>query len=144
MVGFCGETEADHAETLAVMDEVRFDTAFMFRYSDRGITQASRKLDDDVPDAVKARRLQEVIDLQEQHTRASLDRNIGTRVQALLASPAKRGDRRVGRTRHFHPVLVPLALGNAGDLVEVTVTGSTGRTLIAGEPVATELDRQPA
>lgn len=133
MVGFCGETEADHAQTLALMDEVRFDSAFMFRYSDRGITQASRKLDDDVPDAIKGRRLQEVIDLQELHTRASLTRTIGTRTQVLLGGPAKRGDRRVGRTPHFHPVLVPLALGQAGELVEVTVTGSTGRTLIAAD-----------
>ncbi|HWB78162.1 MAG TPA: tRNA (N6-isopentenyl adenosine(37)-C2)-methylthiotransferase MiaB [Nannocystaceae bacterium] len=131
MVGFCGETESDHAETLALMHEVRFDSAFMFRYSDRGITQASRKLVDDVPDEVKGRRLQEVIDLQEQHTRDALDAMIGKRAQVLLGGPAKKGDRRVGRTPHMQSVLVPLATGDAGALVDVAIVGSTGRTLIA-------------
>jgi tRNA-2-methylthio-N6-dimethylallyladenosine synthase len=131
LVGFCGETEADHEATLSLMAEVRFDAAFMFRYSDRGITLASRKLADDVPDAVKGRRLQEVIDLQEGFTRASNAAWVGRRVQVLISGRARRGDRLTGRTARFHNVLLPLTAGNRGDLVEVDISASTGHSLIA-------------
>jgi tRNA-2-methylthio-N6-dimethylallyladenosine synthase len=131
LVGFCGETERDHEHTLSLMQEVRFDAAFMFRYSDRGITWASRKLADDVPDAVKARRLQEVIDLQEGFTRASHARWVGRRVQVLVGGLSRRGDRLRGRTPQFHNVLLPLTAGSAGDLVEVDIAASTGHSLVA-------------
>mgnify|MGYP002619615234 CR=1 FL=1 len=132
MVGFCGETEDDHRQTIALLDEVRFDSAFMFSYSDRGITYASRRLEDDVPEAVKARRLQEVIATQELYTRAAHDRRVGTRQQVLLAGPAKRGDRLLGRTLHFQNVLLPLDIGRAGEIVDVEITASTGHSLIVG------------
>lgn len=132
MVGFCGETEADHLETLSLMEQIRFDSAFMFRYSDRGITYASRKLEDDVPGEVKARRLREVIELQENYTRAAHDARVGTRQEVLVSGLAKRGDRMRGRTRHFQNVLLPLDAGAAGDTVEVQITASTGRSLLAG------------
>lgn len=131
MVGFCGETEADHAETLSLMHELRFDSAFMFAYSDRGITYASRKLVDDVPEATKQRRLREVIELQEQHTRASHAALVGTRQRVLVNATSRRGDRLVGRTPSFHKVLLPLELGAPGQLHEVIVTGSTGHSLLA-------------
>ena len=131
LVGFCGETEDDHRDTLSLMAEIRFDAAFMFRYSDRGITYASRKLADDVPDDVKARRLQEVIDLQEGFTRASHAAWVGRRVQVLVGGRARRGDRLVGRTPWFHNVLLPLHAGTPGDLVEVDISASTGHSLIA-------------
>lgn len=132
MVGFCGETEEDHDQTLALMREVRFDSAFMFAYSDRGITYASRKLQDDVPDTVKSRRLRDVIDLQEQHTRAAHFGRIGERVRVLISRTARRGDRLVGRTGHFQSVLLPCDAGSPGDFVDVQVVDSTGHTLIAG------------
>jgi tRNA-2-methylthio-N6-dimethylallyladenosine synthase len=131
MVGFCGETEADHQDTLSLVRAVRFDSAFMFRYSDRGITFASKRLTDDVEDAVKARRLQEVIDLQEGFTRASHAARVGRREQVLIGQIAKRGDRLVGRTARFQSVLVPLGRGRPGELVDVEITGSTGHSLIA-------------
>ncbi|MFY0531418.1 tRNA (N6-isopentenyl adenosine(37)-C2)-methylthiotransferase MiaB [Nannocystis pusilla] len=132
MVGFCGETEDDHAETLSLMREVRFDSAFMFRYSDRGITYAARKLQDDVPDEVKGRRLQEVIELQEQHTRASHHARIGKRERVLISGLSHRGDRVLGRTPRFQSVLLPLGTGAPGQTVEVEVTATTGHSLIAG------------
>jgi len=132
MVGFCGESERDHADTLALMREVQFDSAFMFRYSDRGITYASRKFVDDVPDAVKAERLQQVIELQEVHTRAAHAKRVGQRVAVLISRHARRGDRLVGRSQHFQNVLLPLTAGRPGDVVEAVVTGSTGHSLIAG------------
>ncbi|MFZ6179904.1 tRNA (N6-isopentenyl adenosine(37)-C2)-methylthiotransferase MiaB [Nannocystis pusilla] len=132
MVGFCGETEDDHAETLSLMREVRFDSAFMFRYSDRGITYAARKLQDDVPDEVKGRRLQEVIELQEQHTRASHHARVGKRERVLISGLSHRGDRVLGRTPRFQSVLLPLGTGSPGQTIEVEVTATTGHSLIAG------------
>jgi tRNA-2-methylthio-N6-dimethylallyladenosine synthase len=132
MVGFCGETEEDHAETLSLMREVQFDSAFMFRYSDRGITYAARKLQDDVPDEVKGRRLQEVIDLQEQHTRASHHARVGRRERVLISGLSHRGDRMLGRTPRFQSVLMPLGVGEPGQTVEVEITATTGHSLIAG------------
>ncbi len=132
LVGFCGETEQDHALTLELLDTVRFDSAFMFRYSDRGITYASRRLLDDVPEEVKARRLQEVIERQETHTRAAHDARVGTRQQVLVSGVSRRKDALVGRTPHFQNVLLPLGAGAAGDLVEVDIVASTGHSLVAG------------
>ncbi|HEY8378721.1 MAG TPA: tRNA (N6-isopentenyl adenosine(37)-C2)-methylthiotransferase MiaB, partial [Nannocystis sp.] len=116
MVGFCGETEEDHQETLSLMREVRFDSAFMFRYSDRGITHAARKMSDDVPDEVKGRRLKEVIDLQEEHTRASHEARVGRREPVLVSGPSHRGDRLLGRTPRFQSVLMPLGAGSPGQI----------------------------
>ncbi len=131
MVGFCGETEEDHAETLSLMREVRFDTAFMFSYSDRGITYASKKLEDDVEDGTKKRRLREVIDLQEEHTRASFASRIGRTEEVLVGITSRRGDRMVGRTGRFQSVLMPLDRAEPGDLIQVKIAGSTGHSLIA-------------
>lgn len=131
MVGFCGETEADHQDTLSLMREVQFDSAFMFRYSDRGITYAARKLSDDVDHETKGRRLQEVIDLQELHTRASHQRKVGARERVLISGLSRRNDRMLGRTSSFHSVLLPLDAGRPGDTVEVEITASTGHSLIA-------------
>ena len=131
MVGFCGETEDEHEQTLSLMRQIRFDTAFMFAYSDRGITYASKRLEDDVPAATKKRRLQEVIDLQEQHTHASHDACIGTTQPVLIFGVSRRGDRMVGRTPHFHKVLLPRDAGAPGSMVEATITGSTGHSLLA-------------
>lgn len=131
MVGFCGETDEDHAQTLDVMRQVRFDFAFMFSYSDRGITYASRKMTDDVPPEVKGARLREVIDLQEQHTRASHDAMIGKSVDVLVLGPSKRGDKTLGRAPTFHKVLLPPGAGEPGAFVRATITGSTGHSLLA-------------
>jgi len=131
MVGFCGETEDDHADTLSLMREVEFDSAFMFRYSDRGITYAARKLQDDVPGEVKGRRLQEVIDLQERFTRASHQRRVGRHEEVLISGVSHRGDRMIGRTPRFQSVLMPLDAGAPGQIVRVEIAGTTGHSLTA-------------
>ncbi|NJK32769.1 MAG: radical SAM protein, partial [Deltaproteobacteria bacterium] len=130
MVGFCGETDEDHARTLELMRAVQYDFAFMFAYSDREITYASKKLADDIPDAVKQARLREVIELQEQHTRQRHAARIGRDEEVLIAAISKRGDRLVGRTPHFKKVLLPLGSGVAGELVVRRIVGSTGHSLI--------------
>jgi len=131
MVGFCGETEAHHAQTLSLMEEIRFDSAFMFAYSDRGITYASKKLEDDVPEDVKKRRLREVIELQETHTHASHTARVGTRQSVLVTAVSRRGDRMVGRTPHFYKVLLPRDCGQPGETVPAIITRSTGHSLFA-------------
>ena len=131
MVGFCGETDRDHQQTLEVMREVRFDFAFMFSYSDRGITYASRKMTDDVPAEVKGARLRDVIDLQETHTRASHDAWVGKSLDVLVLGPSKRGDKTLGRAPTFHKVLLPPDAGARGSFVRARITGSTGHSLLA-------------
>ena len=131
MVGFCGETDRDHQQTLEVMREVRFDFAFMFSYSDRGITYASRKMTDDVPAEVKGARLRDVIDLQETHTRASHDAWVGNSLDVLVLGPSKRGDKTLGRAPTFHKVLLPPDAGARGSFVRARITGSTGHSLLA-------------
>lgn len=131
MVGFCGETEADHAETLSLLREIRFDSAFMFAYSDREITYASRKLVDDVPEDVKQRRLREVIELQEQFTRQSHADRVGQLETVLINGPSKRNDCLVGRSGRFQNVLLPLNAGEPGELVTCRITRSSGHSLDA-------------
>ncbi len=129
LVGFCGETDEDHQETLSLIQEIRFDSAFMFAYSDRGITYASKRLSDDVPESLKKSRLQEVIDLQETITRASHDGRVGRTEEILVTGPSRRGNCLVGRTPRYESVLLPLDSGAPGDLVKRRITGSSGHSL---------------
>ena len=131
MVGFCGETEEDHAETLALMAEIEFDFAFMFAYSDREITYASKKLEDDVPQEIKLRRLREVIELQERHTRAKYAARVGGREEVLVTRTSKRGNKLTGHSPRFQRVLLPLGSARLGEIVECEITGTTGHSLIA-------------
>ena len=140
MVGFCGETQDDHQATLDIMREVQFDSAFMFRYSDRGITYAARRMQDDVAPQDKAQRLQDVIDLQDQYTRAAHDRRVGHAVDVLVVGPAKRGDRLLGRNPHFQKVFLPLSAGTPGQIVTARVVSSSGYSLV-GEPLASPVLR---
>lgn len=135
MVGFCGETDDDHAQTLELMREVRFAQAFMFSYSDRGITHAARRLDDDVPHDVKGARLRQVIAVQEDHTRAAHAAQIGRPIEVLVNGPARRGDRIFGRSRHGFNTLLPAGCGTKAQLTDAVVTASTGHSLFA-EPIA--------
>lgn len=99
IAGFCGETEAEHAETLSLMEIVRYDHAFMFAYSERPQTYAARKFVDDVPEDVKKRRLSEIIDLQRAHGLESNRRDVGTTQVVLVEGPSKRSDAQwMGRT----------------------------------------------
>jgi tRNA-2-methylthio-N6-dimethylallyladenosine synthase len=135
ITGFCGETEDEHAETLSLMDEVKFDLAYLFAYSERERTLAHRKYADDVPADVKQRRLQEIIDT---HRRGSDLRNraeIGVNHLVLVENVSKRRDDQLsGRTDTNKVVIFDRKDYAIGDYVEVAVTGSTSATLFA-EPV---------
>ena len=136
ITGFPTETEADHRQTLAIMERVKFDSAFMFKYSPRENTRAW-KMGDDVPEVVKGKRLEEVIDLQRQH---SFERNrglIGSEETILLEGPSKRSaDEWMGRTDSNKPVIVPKWEFSRGDYLRVRITSATSATLF-GEQIPT-------
>ena len=90
IAGFCSETEEDHRDTLSLMEEVGFDWAFMFQYSERPGTLAARKYPDDVPPEVKTRRLNEIIELQNRKGLESYRREIGRRLTVLVEGTSKR------------------------------------------------------
>lgn len=130
--GFSGETEDDHAQTLALMRAVRFDSAFMFAYSERDLTFAAKKLPDDVPEDVKKRRLGEIIALQEQISAEVFQAHVGRPQQVLVHGPSKRDPAQLmGRTDGYKTVILPAGLGAVGALVDVTITRATMATLFA-------------
>jgi tRNA-2-methylthio-N6-dimethylallyladenosine synthase len=142
LVGFCDETEEEHAATLRAQEELRFDGAFTFAYSEREGTTAARKMPDTVPAEVKSRRLAEVIALQQRITGEIMTAQVGRRERILLEHPSRRGGHQLmGRTDGFRPVIVPAAGLRPGELVEVTITGATHKTLF-GE--LGTLDARPA
>jgi tRNA-2-methylthio-N6-dimethylallyladenosine synthase len=131
IAGFCTETEEDHRETLSLMEEVGFDWAFMFAYSDRPGTLANRTMQDDVPADVKNRRLNEIIALQ---NRKSLERYqgwIGKTVTVLVEGPSKRNPEELcGRASNNMMCVFPANGYKPGDYAHVEVTGCTSATLI--------------
>lgn len=132
LTGFSGETDADHELTLALMREIRFDSAFMFLYSERDLTYAAKKLPDDVPLAVKKRRLQEIIALQESISAEVFAAQVGKRERVLIHSRSKRSDSQmIGRTDGFKSVIVPAECGRIGELVDVRIERATMATLFA-------------
>lgn len=130
IAGFCGETEAEHAETLSLMEAVRYDHAFMFAYSERPDTYAARKYADDVPEAVKKRRLGEIIALQNRHALESNQRDVGTEQVILVEGPSKRSDAQLmGRTDGNKVVVFDRKAYRPGQYVRVRVAGCTSATL---------------
>lgn len=133
LVGFPGESEADFEETIALLAEVRFQTAYMYRYSARSGTRAAHRMPDTMPEAEKLRRLQRVIDVQEAITRELFAGYVGQEVEVLVEGPARRDPQAViGRSREDVPVIVEAAAGApVGTLLLARVLRSTGHTLIA-------------
>jgi tRNA-2-methylthio-N6-dimethylallyladenosine synthase len=132
LTGFSGETEDDHAATLALMREIRFDSAFMFAYSERDLTFAAKKLADDVPDATKQRRLSEIIALQERISTEVFAAHVGRHERVLVHGASKRDSAQlVGRTDGFKTVILPAGVGSVGALVDVTIERATMATLFA-------------
>ena len=140
IAGFSGETEEEHAATLSLMREVGYSWAFMFKYSERPGTFAQRNLPDDVPDAVKSRRLQEIIALQNDLSLESNRRDVGREFEVLVESESKRNSVQLsGRTSQNKVVVFDRGNHRIGDYVRVRVTGCTSATLLgeelpAGEP----------
>ena len=130
--GFSGETDEDHAHTLQLMRDVRFDSAFMFAYSERDLTFAAKKLPDDVGETVKKRRLAEIVALQETISAEVFAAHVGRAQRVLVHGPSKRdATQLMGRTDGFKTVILPSGVGAVGELVDVTITRATMATLFA-------------
>ncbi|NWJ52842.1 MAG: tRNA (N6-isopentenyl adenosine(37)-C2)-methylthiotransferase MiaB [Bacteroidetes bacterium] len=132
IAGFCSETEEDHQETMSLMKEVGFETAFMFKYSERPDTAAAKRFPDDVPEEVKGRRLQEIIDLQQQLSLESNRRDVGKTFEVLVEGFSKRSKKFLfGRTSQNKVAVFEAHNFKPGDYVTVTVTDCTAGTLIS-------------
>ncbi|HWR01053.1 MAG TPA: tRNA (N6-isopentenyl adenosine(37)-C2)-methylthiotransferase MiaB [Chlorobaculum sp.] len=130
IAGFCTETEEDHRMTLSLMEEVRFDTSFMFYYSVRPGTWAARNLPDDVPEPVKKARLQEIIDLQNAISLERYRQDLGRTVEVLAESESRRSaNELMGRTGSNRAVVFGRGDFKPGDLVSVRITGASSATL---------------
>lgn len=131
IAGFCGETEEDHRQTLSLFEEVCFDTAFMFYYSERPGTLAAKKYADDVPLEVKTRRLNEIIALQGRCSLKSYTGDIGKVFKVLVEGPSKKNpDELCGRASNNKMCVFPDREHRAGDYVTVKVVSATSATLL--------------
>ena len=130
IAGFCGETRDDHEQTLSLMKEAGFDSAFMFRYSERPGTAAAGKFRDDVPDALKSERLNEIIALQGRLSAISNASDEGKEFEVLVEGRSKRSaDQLSGRTSQNKVVVFGSNGAKPGDYVRVKITSSTPATL---------------
>jgi tRNA-2-methylthio-N6-dimethylallyladenosine synthase len=136
LVGFCDETEEEFQAVLRAQEELRFDSAFMFVYSERAGTVAARKLPDTIPEAVKQRRLAEVIAVQKRISTEIMAAQIGKQERVLLEHVSKRSPSELlGRTEGYRAVIVPAGPGvEAGALVDVRIDRATPATLF-GSPI---------
>jgi tRNA-2-methylthio-N6-dimethylallyladenosine synthase len=131
ITGFCGETPADHRQTLSLMHEAAFDFAFMFKYSERPGTKAADTMADDVPEDEKTSRLNEIIAVQNALSLESNRRDVGKRFEVLVEGESKRSaDRLFGRTSQNKVAVFPRGTAHPGDYVTVEVTDCSSATLI--------------
>lgn len=134
IAGFCGETEEDHLQTLSLMREVGYESAYMFKYSERPNTFSARHFTDDVPDDVKGRRLNEIIALQNELSVESNRRDVGKEFIILVEGESKRSPEQLcGRTSQNKMVVFDRGDHKAGDYVRVRITGSSSATLFGEE-----------
>ena len=134
IAGFTGETEEDHKLTLSLMEEIGYEFAFMFKYSERPGTFAQRHLPDDIPDDVKTARLTEIINLQNRLSEQSNKRDVGKEFEALVEGLSKRSDEQLfGRTSQNKVVVFDKGNHKVGDYVRVKVTGCSSATLFGEE-----------
>ena len=130
-VGYHSETEEDHQLSLSLMREVGYDSAFMFKYSERPGTYASKHLPDDVPEDEKIRRLNELIGLQTELSAVSNARDVGKTFDVLVEGYSKRSRQQLmGRNEQNKAVVFDKGSHHIGETVAVTITGSTSATLL--------------
>jgi tRNA-2-methylthio-N6-dimethylallyladenosine synthase len=135
ITGFCGETEDQHNDTLSLIQEVKFDLAYLFAYSERERTLAHRKYEDDIPKEIKQKRLQEIIDIHRAGSAANNQVEIGQKHLVLVENISKRSDQHLsGRTDTNKMVIFDRDSYKFGDYVEVMITDSTSATLF-GSPI---------
>lgn len=130
IAGFPTETEADHQDTLSLMEYVKYNFGYMYSYSERPGTLAGRKMDDDVAEEIKARRLQEIVDLQQKHAWYRSEEFIGQTVEVLVEKVSKKSQEEFsGRNSQSITVVFPKENYKIGDFVNVKITSCTSSTL---------------
>lgn len=135
IAGFCTETEEEHQETLSMMKWAKYDFAYMFKYSERPNTYAERKFEDDVPEEVKTRRLQEIIEVQNKLSLESNKKDVGKTFEVLVEGFSKKSQERLfGRNTQNKVIVFDRKDHNVGDFVQVKVVDCTSATLL-GEAV---------
>jgi tRNA-2-methylthio-N6-dimethylallyladenosine synthase len=131
ITGFCSETEEEHQDTLSLMEAVKYDFGYMFAYSERPKTLAERKYKDDVPEAVKSRRLAEIVDLQLKHSAYRTKQGVGKIHRVLVEGVSKKSNEKLfGRNSQSTVVVFPKENFKPGDYVNVLAEDCTGATLI--------------
>jgi len=136
IAGFCTETEEDHQETMSLLEYCKFDLAYMYFYSERPGTLAARRFKDDVPEDVKKRRLQEIIDLHRGHSYESMQKDVGKTFKVLIEGTSKKNDNELyGRNDQNKVIVFPKQNYSKGEYVYVKVHSCTPGTLI-GTPSA--------
>jgi len=131
IIGFPTETEDDHKATLSLMEYVKYGFGYMYKYSERPGTMAGRKLEDDVPEATKKRRLTEVVALQQEHSAFRTKAYVGKTVEVLVERESKKSDQEwSGRTEHNLVAVFPKGNHKIGDFVNVKIHDCTTATLI--------------
>ena len=135
IAGFPTETEADHKDTLSLMEAVKYGFGYMYSYSERPGTLAGRKMEDDVAEETKLRRLQEIVDLQRIHSGIRTKEFVGKSVEVLVEKVSKKSDKDLsGRNSQSFMVVFPREHYKIGDFVNVKITNCTSGTLI-GEAI---------
>jgi tRNA-2-methylthio-N6-dimethylallyladenosine synthase len=130
IAGFCSETEKEHKETLSLMEYVRYNFAYMFKYSERPNTLAQRKFVDDIPEKIKQRRLAEIIELQRIHSLSQLEKDLGKTYEVLVEGVSKKSEQQLyGRNTHNSVVVFPREKYKVGDYVNVLIKECTSATL---------------
>ena len=131
IVGFCGETEAEFVDTYEMMADIRYDSAFMFKYSEREGTLAHKAFPDDVPETVKGERLERIIKLQEKISAEINTATVGDTVNVLVEGESRRdADKYHGKTDGFKTAVFPKTDSEIGDIVNVRIDNTTAHTLI--------------
>ncbi len=131
IAGFCGESEEEHRQTLSLMNAVGYDFSYMFKYSERPDTFAATRYKDDIPEEVKTRRLNEIIELQMKLSLESKEEDVGETYEVLVEGTSKKSQEHLyGRTSQNKVVVFPRGEHEPGDYVHVTITRCTSATLI--------------
>tara|TARA_B100000902_G_scaffold398775_1_gene466834 strand:- start:4940 stop:6376 length:1437 start_codon:yes stop_codon:yes gene_type:complete len=131
ITGFCSEKEEDHLETLSLMDYVKYEYGYMFKYSERPNTTAAKRMKDDIKESIKQRRLSEIINKQRKHSLLSMQKKIGQTYEVLIEGTSKRSKQHFfGRTTHNSTVIFNKKHYKKGDYVMVNIKECTSATLI--------------
>ena len=133
IAGFCTETEQDHQDTISIMQASQFDYSYMYFYSERPGTLAAKRYEDDIPEAIKKRRLQEIVDVQWTLSNESNKRDVGKSFEVLIEGDSKKSDAEwMGRTSQNKVVVFPKLNHplKKGDYVEIFIAGFTKGTLL--------------